>query len=58
MSDSKIKKDKPTVRITVDVPTEMHKTLKELADDDDRSVRNFVLVLIKKEIRKRKEGQK
>lgn len=58
MSDSDNKKNKSNVRVTVDVPIEMHKDLKEMADNDDRSVRNFVLVLIKREIRRRREEKK
>lgn len=62
MSKKRTKKDeKQTKRITIDLPLDIHAKVTEIADSEDRSVRNYIFRLIRLDIMAReledKEGE-
>lgn len=52
------KEEKQTKRITIDLPLDIHAKVTEIADSEDRSVRNYIFRLIKLDIMAReREGE-
>jgi hypothetical protein len=48
---------KQTKRITIDLPLDIHARVTEIADSEDRSIRNYIFRLIKLDIMARERDQ-
>lgn len=48
---------KQTKRITIDLPLDIHARVTEIADSEDRSIRNYIFRLIKLDIMAREREQ-
>lgn len=47
-----------TKRISVQMPAELHKTIKQIVLDNDISIKNYIINLIKADIEEREKNKK